>query len=76
MPANEAATVLTEAAILDDFSAPPTQTFRAPLAQFYGNLRFRGNVDRGCQLNGRLGMLRSLCATASLNEVVLIRLTK
>jgi hypothetical protein len=48
--------------------------FANRFAQFYGNQRFRETPDRLCELKGRLGMLRRLCATASPNEVVLIRL--
>ncbi len=50
--------------------------FAHRFAQLYGNLRFRGNADRDREFNGKLGILCRICATASLNEVVLIRPSK
>jgi len=76
MPPNEAATVPIEDAALCRLQHHRPGRLRRCLAQFYGNLRFRGNVHRNRDVNRQGGVPHRLCATASPIEVVLTRPTK
>src|SRR5712672_1214314 len=57
-------------------AAPQTQSIRAPLRSILRQPAFSRKHRSRLRVQRRLGILRRLCATASLNEVVLIRPTK